>query len=104
MDDYPTYNITLPVLPPSSWQHRASSSQSDSASPAETVYSPQAAAFAAPAAPTTPPKDDTKLLRLTPTVAEWDKHKQVIHDLYMSHNLNLNDVVERLKAFDFYAT
>lgn len=41
-----------------------------------------------------------------PAVAgpDWETHKHIINDLYMGQNLNLNEVVERMKAHGFHAT
>ncbi|KAJ0114413.1 hypothetical protein J7T55_010802 [Diaporthe amygdali] len=39
-----------------------------------------------------------------PAPLDWEAHKQVIKDLYMGQNLNLNEVVERMKAYNFHAT
>lgn len=35
---------------------------------------------------------------------EWETNKLRIRDLYMNENMNLNEVVERMKAHDFHAT
>lgn len=71
---------------------------------------------------TTPPPDrTTALLRATedaanPRIAtsvsslsnsastDWEAHKHIINELYMGQNLNLNEVVEKMKAHGFHAT
>lgn len=67
---------------------------------------------------TTPPPDGTTALSATkadlkPQVAvsasnsagiDWEAHKHTINDLYMGQNLNLNEVVERMKAHGLNAT
>ena len=39
-----------------------------------------------------------------PAPLDWEAHKQVIKDLYMGQNLNLNEVVERMRTYNFHAT
>ncbi|ROW15741.1 hypothetical protein VPNG_02113 [Cytospora leucostoma] len=39
-----------------------------------------------------------------PAPLDWETYKDTIKDLYMGQNLNLNQVVERMKAYDFHAT
>lgn len=39
-----------------------------------------------------------------PAVLDWKTYKETIKELYMGQNLNLNQVVERMRAYDFYAT
>lgn len=41
---------------------------------------------------------------LAPAPLDWEAHKQVIKDLYMGQNLNLSEVVERMRAYNFHAT
>lgn len=35
---------------------------------------------------------------------DWEAHKHIINELYMGQNLNLNEVVERMKTHGFHAT
>ncbi|KAI3402072.1 hypothetical protein diail_4046, partial [Diaporthe ilicicola] len=39
-----------------------------------------------------------------PAPLDWEAHKQIIKDLYMGQNLNLNEVVERMRTYNFHAT
>lgn len=39
-----------------------------------------------------------------PAALDWETYKDTIKDLYMGQNLNLNQVVEKMRAFDFHAT
>ncbi|ROW02534.1 hypothetical protein VMCG_06130 [Cytospora schulzeri] len=39
-----------------------------------------------------------------PAPLDWETYKDTIKDLYMGQNLNLNQVVERMRAYDFHAT
>ncbi|ROW00076.1 hypothetical protein VSDG_03537 [Cytospora chrysosperma] len=39
-----------------------------------------------------------------PVALDWETYKDTIKDLYMGQNLNLNQVVERMRAYDFHAT
>lgn len=41
---------------------------------------------------------------LAPAPLDWEAHKQVIKDLYMGQNLNLTEVVERMRSYNFHAT
>lgn len=41
---------------------------------------------------------------VSPAPLDWEAHKQVIKDLYMGQNLNLNEVVERMRTYNFHAT
>lgn len=43
-------------------------------------------------------------LRGTPASTEWEAHKDIINDLYMEKNLNLNEVVERMRTYGLHAT
>lgn len=47
---------------------------------------------------------DTMALRGLPASTEWETYKATIHELYMDRNLNLNEVVERMRVHDFHAT
>lgn len=47
---------------------------------------------------------ETTPLRGAPVATEWDTNKHQISDFYMDKNMNLNEVVERMKAYDFHAT
>lgn len=40
----------------------------------------------------------------SPAPPDWEVYKDTIKDLYMDQNLNLNQVVERMKAYNFHAT
>lgn len=39
-----------------------------------------------------------------PAPLDWEAHKKVIKDLYMGQNLNLSEVVERMRTYNFHAT
>ncbi|KUI72224.1 hypothetical protein VM1G_08027 [Cytospora mali] len=39
-----------------------------------------------------------------PAPLDWETYKDTIKDLYMGQNLNLNQVVERMRSYDFHAT
>jgi hypothetical protein len=41
---------------------------------------------------------------VSPAPLDWEAHKQVIKDLYMGQNLNLNEVVEKMRTYNFHAT
>ncbi|PSR97813.1 hypothetical protein BD289DRAFT_479886 [Coniella lustricola] len=47
---------------------------------------------------------ETMVLRGLPASTEWETHKATIHELYMDRNLNLIEVVERMRVYDFHAT
>lgn len=47
---------------------------------------------------------ETMVLRGLPASTEWETYKATIHELYMDRNLNLNEVVERMRVHDFHAT
>lgn len=49
-----------------------------------------------------PPLQDPPAV--SPAPLDWEAHKQVIKDLYMGKNLNLNEVVERMRTYNFHAT
>lgn len=52
---------------------------------------------------TTPPPDAVSTSNSTGTT-DWEAHKHIINHLYMDQNLNLNEVVERMKEHGFHAT
>lgn len=102
MEGRTSFGITVPVLPPPPpLQHQTPHPQWTAA---QLQMTP--AAVASPSGTATPPSasPDAAALRSAPASMEWEANKQVISDLYMDKNLNLNEVVERMKAYDFHAT
>lgn len=92
MEGRTSFGITVPVLSPP-LQH-------------QTLNTPWAAVASSPSSTATPPSaaPDAATLRSAPASMEWEANQHVINDLYMDKNLNLNEVVERMKAYDFHAT
>lgn len=106
MEGRTSFGITVPVLSPplhNSLQHQTTPPHPQWPA-AQSQMTP--AAVASPSGTATPPSaaPDAATLRSAPASTEWEANKHVINNLYMDKNLNLNEVVERMKAYGFQAT
>ncbi|POS70893.1 hypothetical protein DHEL01_v210711 [Diaporthe helianthi] len=99
-------SAALPLLQPVhqvAWIERPAMStpSPDGTTPTSASISPSPSPSPTPMSDATPLHDPPAV---SPVPLDWEAHKHVIKDLYMGQNLNLNEVVERMRTCNFHAT
>lgn len=99
MDAHSSHGSTIQALP-----LRQQPPTSKWASDNNQLTTPPPDATTAPIATENSVSPQLALSTSNSTGIDWEAHKHIINDLYMGRNLNLSEVVERMKIHGFHAT